>query len=249
MKQYNKPYQCRLNEMPLSLSVICSTASGEPSRFIPREPRKTAAAPNVIYTLLVLPAASAFVACCRMHLLVYSDQGLLGRTGNARAMLFIFHPIYYLFSPSYTRSRNSDPGPHGTLFSPLPNTAHALHFYRQKILAVSSLVNSRRIVHRSVRTDSSFTDVLTTITGVVVCTILILLLSTSESQISDFTAVPAPPSFTAVQSSFIAVRHTCDNSPYRDARRRCRRLALSPFRRRKHAIVSKGFIIVAISSA
>ena len=44
-------------------------------------------------------------------------------------------------------SRNSDPGSHGAGSSPpLPTTVRALHFYRDKISANSSLVGSRRIV-------------------------------------------------------------------------------------------------------
>ena len=43
-------------------------------------------------------------------------------------------------------SSNSDPGSHSRLFSPLPTTVRALHFYREKISELSSLVDSRRIV-------------------------------------------------------------------------------------------------------
>ena len=50
------------------------------------------------------------------------------------------------FSPNPINSRNPDPGPHSRLFSPLPATVRALHFYREKISALSSLVDSRRIV-------------------------------------------------------------------------------------------------------
>ena len=42
-------------------------------------------------------------------------------------------------------SRNSDPGSHGRLVSPLPTTV-PVHFYREKTSALSSLVDSRRIV-------------------------------------------------------------------------------------------------------
>ena len=40
------------------------------------------------------------------------------------------------------------PGPesHSRLFSPRPTTVRALHFYREKTSAISSLVGSRRIV-------------------------------------------------------------------------------------------------------
>ena len=44
-------------------------------------------------------------------------------------------------------SRNSDPGSHGAGSSPpLPTTVRALHSYRDNISALSSLVDSRRIV-------------------------------------------------------------------------------------------------------
>ena len=48
----------------------------------------------------------------------------------------------------FLSSRNSDPGSHtgSRLFSPLPARVRALHFYRDKISALSSLVDSRRIV-------------------------------------------------------------------------------------------------------
>ena len=60
---------------------------------------------------------------------------------------FFFHPIYYL-RPSIlsllvvTQIRGHIAG--SSL--PLPNTVSALHFYRENISALSSLVDSRRIV-------------------------------------------------------------------------------------------------------
>ena len=64
---------------------------------------------------------------------------------------FLIHPIYYrclsfLSLPPTCSSRASDPGSHSRLFFPLPSTVRALHFYRHKIGALSSLVDSRRIV-------------------------------------------------------------------------------------------------------
>ena len=41
--------------------------------------------------------------------------------------------------------RSSDPGSHSRLFSPFLITVRALHFYREKDSALSTLVNSRRI--------------------------------------------------------------------------------------------------------
>ena len=65
-------------------------------------------------------------------------------------MIFFFlllHPMYYL-RPSIlsllvvTQIRGHIAGS----FPPLPTTVRALHFYREKISALSSLVDSRRIV-------------------------------------------------------------------------------------------------------
>ena len=55
---------------------------------------------------------------------------------------FIIFALLFSLPPS----RNSDPGPHSRLFSPLPNTVRALHFCRDKISSLSSLADSRRIV-------------------------------------------------------------------------------------------------------
>ena len=60
-----------------------------------------------------------------------------------------YFPSHLLSSPFFLYlppSRNSDPGSHSRLFSPLPTTVRALHFYREKISAVFSLVDSRRTV-------------------------------------------------------------------------------------------------------
>ena len=66
-----------------------------------------------------------------------------------RFFLFFFpYPIHYLRSPFSLPpidSRNSDPGSHGRFFS-LLTAVRALYFYREKIWALSSLVDSRRIV-------------------------------------------------------------------------------------------------------
>jgi len=47
-------------------------------------------------------------------------------------------------SRTSNNSRNSDPGSHNRLFSLLPH--YGFDFYREKTLALSSLVNSRQIV-------------------------------------------------------------------------------------------------------
>ena len=59
-------------------------------------------------------------------------------TTNRFSILFVL-----LFS--LPPGRNSDPGSHSRLFS-LPTPVRALHFYREKTSALSSLVDSRRIV-------------------------------------------------------------------------------------------------------
>ena len=65
-------------------------------------------------------------------------------------MSFLFFSSHLLSSPFYSLppSRNSDPGSHTVAGScpRLPTTVRALHFYREKISALSSLVDSRRIV-------------------------------------------------------------------------------------------------------
>ena len=71
-----------------------------------------------------------------------------------RRLCFVF--VFVLFFPhsftifallsSLPPSRSSDPGSHSRLFFPLPTRVRALHFYRENISALSSLVDSRRIV-------------------------------------------------------------------------------------------------------
>ena len=63
--------------------------------------------------------------------------------------IYIFFPFSIpfiifalLFSPSVTQIRGHIEGSS----PPLPTTVHTLHFYRDKISALSSLVDSRRIV-------------------------------------------------------------------------------------------------------
>ena len=69
-------------------------------------------------------------------------------TYHSSFFYFLF-PSHLLSSPFYSLppSRNSDPGSHSRLFSPLPTTVRALHFYREKISALSSLVDSRRLLY------------------------------------------------------------------------------------------------------
>ena len=68
-----------------------------------------------------------------------------------RSIYLCFRLIYYL-RPSFSlipingRTSDSDPGSHCRLFyfPPLPTTVRALHCHREKISALSSLVDSRR---------------------------------------------------------------------------------------------------------
>ena len=74
---------------------------------------------------------------------------LLRRHGQHFFFLPFFFPILFIYVRSCLSppsSRNADPGSHSRLFSPLPTTVRALHFYREKSSALSSLVDSRRIV-------------------------------------------------------------------------------------------------------
>ena len=54
-------------------------------------------------------------------------------------------PVYFLRPSFLPPSRNSDPGSHNRLFPPLPATLRAWSFYCDKMLAISSLVDSRWI--------------------------------------------------------------------------------------------------------
>ena len=59
---------------------------------------------------------------------------------------FFFIPfIMFALLFSLPASRNAGPGSHTRLFSLLPATVHAFHFYREKTSALSCLVDSRRI--------------------------------------------------------------------------------------------------------
>ena len=60
-------------------------------------------------------------------------------------VLFIVSALLFSLPPGH----NSDPGSHSRLFSPLPNTVRALHFYREKSPALSSSIDSRRIVRNT----------------------------------------------------------------------------------------------------
>ena len=77
-------------------------------------------------------------ACVRMYIYTYSVY-------IAHVFFFLIPFMIFAFPCSLPR-RNSDPGSHSRLFSPLPSTVRALHFYRENSLAVASLVDPRRIV-------------------------------------------------------------------------------------------------------
>ena len=79
------------------------------------------------------------------------SESYVVRCVTTRFFLFYFICIpFIVFAPLFSlpsiNSRNSDPGSHSRLFSPLPTTVRALHFYREKTSALSFLVDSRRIV-------------------------------------------------------------------------------------------------------
>ena len=68
-----------------------------------------------------------------------------------------FFPSNLLSSPFFSLppSRTSGPGLHNIrLFPPLPATVRALHFYREKISAISSLVDSRRMLTHAINRRS-----------------------------------------------------------------------------------------------
>ena len=77
-------------------------------------------------------------------------------------ILFFFFPSHLLSSPFYLYpfplSRNSDdPGSHSKLFSPPTHYGSCLSFfYRENISALSSLVDSRRIVLTHARRSQQF---------------------------------------------------------------------------------------------
>ena len=98
----------------------------------------------------------AFFTARRFQLSIPSSTQVelcLPTLGGLSSCLFFFiffflFPSHLLSSPfcSLPPSRNSDLGSHNRLFSPLSTTVRALHFYREKNSALSSLVDSRRIV-------------------------------------------------------------------------------------------------------
>ena len=60
-------------------------------------------------------------------------------------LLLLLFPSYFLSSPFFSLppSRNSDPGPHSRLVSPLPATVRALHFIARRFQLV--LPSSTRV--------------------------------------------------------------------------------------------------------
>ena len=72
---------------------------------------------------------------------------------------FLLFPLtIFALRLSLRPSSNSDPGSHSRRSSPLPTTVRALFFYRDKNSALSSLVDSRRIVptHATLSAVDSF---------------------------------------------------------------------------------------------
>ena len=90
-----------------------------------------------------------------------NSQQLLLIKNNTGKYSFIF-PSHLLSSPFFfslpPNSRNSYDCIGGHIAGsspPIPTTVRALHFYREKILALSSLVDSRRINSKSHHRDSN----------------------------------------------------------------------------------------------
>ena len=77
-----------------------------------------------------------------------SDDSYIYQLSLVLATVTVSLSSPFIFSLPPINSRNSDLGSHSRLFfPPLPTrTVRALHFYRGNILALSSLVGSRRIV-------------------------------------------------------------------------------------------------------
>ena len=72
-----------------------------------------------------------------------------------------FSPCQFLSSAffiSLPLSGNAHPGSHSRVLSPVLTTVRVLHFYREKISALSSLVDSRRILVLSEDYDTSEED-------------------------------------------------------------------------------------------
>ena len=98
------------------------------------------------YTYLLYASARFFFVFC-FHPICYLHPScyppLLVVTQIRGHILITGSSSPFLLSPA--PSRNSDPGSHSRLFSPLPTTMRAFHFSREKTSALSSLVDSRRI--------------------------------------------------------------------------------------------------------
>ena len=87
-----------------------------------------------------------------------SGRGLLFM--KAFVFLFFFATTLIMFALLFPLplTRNSNPGSHSRLFFPSPlRTVRALHFYREKTWALSSLVDSRRIVPTHARRSQQLT--------------------------------------------------------------------------------------------
>ena len=91
----------------------------------------------------------AYIVVCD-HILEPTALSFKGRTTWSSFLFYFFHPIYECYPrPSFSVSPLVVTQIRGHIAGssrPLPTTVRALHFYREKISAVSSLVDSRRIV-------------------------------------------------------------------------------------------------------
>ena len=93
--------------------------------------------------VLVVPALTI------RHNLVICGHKIGRRNSIVLEFFFFFSPSHLLSSPFYSLSLLVVTQIRGHIAGsspPLPTTVRALHFYREKISALSSLANSRRIV-------------------------------------------------------------------------------------------------------
>ena len=109
--------------------------------MVPAKNSHTAEVHHSMSTFYVLREVKSWRAAYRPH----------KRKAAVLLYSFLFFSSHLLSSPFYSPSLLVVTQIRGhilnsRLFSPLPTTVRALHFYREKISALSSLVDSRRIV-------------------------------------------------------------------------------------------------------
>ena len=99
------------------------------------------------------PLRSAVSLPKAWYSIMTSWRHVMGRLGYSTRHLifFLFFSSDLLYLPFFSLppSRNSDPGSHSRLFSPLPSTVCALLCSREKISALSSLVDSQHLWYQN----------------------------------------------------------------------------------------------------